>query len=185
MQAARRYNLPRLRARIRNEQARMELPLSEVPHRTMPDSDTPGDNGIAEVTAQVEDATAIRLLYRTGEPDAVDRAVEWARLWHRRTASNGRHRAHLQAARLLTACLYVAGRMDEAERVLADAVEVCGARGMLRYLVDGGSHVVAVLEMLHARLQEERWPDDWPVIDAAFLAEMLRLAECGQTSTRL
>ncbi|MEE2031897.1 protein kinase domain-containing protein [Rhodococcus chondri] len=185
MEAAHRYDLPRLRARIRNEQARMELPLAEVPDRTMPDSDEPGADGIAEVTAQIEDATVIRLMYRSGDPDAAARAVAWARLWHRRTASNGRHRAHLQATRLLTACLYVAGRMEEAERVLADAVEMCGARGMLRYLVDGGSYVVAVLEMLQARLQEERWPDDWPVIDAAFLAEMLRLAECGQTSTRL
>lgn len=184
MRAAAAHGLPRLRARIRNERVRMGLPVDVAAPRTMPDSDVPDPDGVAEFTAQTDDATSIRLLYRSGDPEAVTRAVEWARLWHRRTA-NGRPRAHLQAARLLVACLESAGAEDEADRLAASIVAVCGSRGMLRYLVDGGSRVVAVLERLRTRLDGGRWPADWPVVDATFLNEMLRLTESGETSTRL
>ncbi|MEE2059624.1 protein kinase domain-containing protein [Rhodococcus artemisiae] len=179
------HNLRRLRARVDNERVRLGLPTAPREPRKMPATDAPDPDGVTEVTAQVEDATAIRLLYSSGDPDSIAQAVEWARLWHRRTAINGRRRAHLQAARLLTACLHAHGSLEEAEQILAPAVEICGDRGMLRYLVDGGAHVVDVLASLRDRLREDRWPKDWPVVDAAFLDEMLRLTETGETSTEL
>src|SRR5690606_12357366 len=103
---------PRLRARMENEQVRLGIRTPLSPLRSMPDSDEPLADGTAEVTRQVEDATAIRLLYDSGAPGSAEHAVEWARLWVRRTAGR-RARAHLQAVRLLVACLQVAGRTDE------------------------------------------------------------------------
>lgn len=185
LRAATDFGLPRLRARVENERARLGLPVISRHPRSMPESVEPDPDGVVEVIEQVEDATAIRLLYSSGDPDSIAQAVEWARLWHRRTAINGRRRAHLQAARLLTACLHAEGSFEEAEQILAPAVEICGDRGMLRYLVDGGAHVVDVLASLRDRLREDRWPKDWPVVDAAFLDEMLRLTETGETSTEL
>ncbi|MGN5238980.1 MULTISPECIES: protein kinase domain-containing protein [unclassified Rhodococcus (in: high G+C Gram-positive bacteria)] len=185
VRAATEFGLPRLRARVENERARLGLPVAPQAARSMPESLEPDPDGIVEVTEQIEDATAIRLLYRTGDPDSVARAVEWARLWQQRTDYNGRRRAHLQATRLLTACLHAAGRLEEAEEILAPAIEICGDRGMLRYLVDGGAHVVDVLVSLRGRLHEDRWPTGWPVVDAAFVDEMLRLTETGETSTEL
>ncbi|MFD6894954.1 protein kinase [Rhodococcus sp. NPDC060086] len=185
LRAAATHDLRRLRARVDNERVRLGLSTTPRDARDMPATDDPDPDGVAEVTAQVEDATAIRLLYSSGDPDSVAHAVEWAELWHRRTAVNGRRRAHLQATRLLTSCLHAAGRFEDAEHILAPAVEICGDRGMLRYLVDGGTHVVAVLIALRDRLREDRWPREWPVVDAAFLDEMLRLTETGETSTAL
>ncbi|MGX7729902.1 protein kinase domain-containing protein [Rhodococcus sp. 2H158] len=179
------YRLPRLRARVINERVRLGLPVPQPVPREMPDSDAPDPDGIAEITAQVEDATAIRLLYGTGRAENVARACDWARLWHRRVSGRGRYRAELQAARLLVACLHAAGRLEEAQHVLAPAVATCGRLGMLRYLVDGGAHVVPVLPLLRDRLRTLLWPPDWPAVDEAFLDEMLRLAESGGMSTAL
>lgn len=185
LRAAATLHLRRLRARVDNERVRLGLSTAPREAQEMPATDRPDTDGVAEVTAQIEDATAIRLLYNSADPDSVAHAVDWAQLWYRRTDINGRRRAHLQAGRLLAACLHAAGRIEEAEEILAPAVEVCGDRGMLRYLVDGGTHVVAVLTSLRDRLREDRWPKEWPVVDAAFLDEMLRLTETGETSAEL
>lgn len=184
--AATEYRLPRLRARVDNERVRLGLDDDGiVPLLRSPVSDTPHDDGVVEVTEQVEDATAIRLLYRTGDPESVSRAVDRARLWHRRTAVRSRPRAHLQATRLLVACLDASGESEEAERLVAGAVNTCSDRGMLRYLVDGGDHVVSTLHRLRERVRGQGWPSGWPPVDAAFLDEMLRLTDSGETSARV
>ncbi|AXY51090.1 protein kinase [Rhodococcus ruber] len=179
------YRLPRLRARVVNERVRLGLPGPQPAPRQMPDSDAPDPDGVAEITAQVEDATAIRLLYGSGRPEDAAVACEWARLWHRRVSGRGRRRAELQALRLLVACLHAAGRIEEAQHVLAPAVATCGRLGMLRYLVDGGAHVVPLLPLLRDRLRTLLWPPDWPAVDEAFLDEMVRLAEAGGASIAL
>lgn len=69
--------------------------------------------------------------------------------------------------------------------MLAPAVATCGRLGMLRYLVDGGAHVVPLLPLLRDRLRTLLWPPDWPAVDEAFLDEMVRLAEAGGASIAL
>lgn len=176
LRAAATHDLPRLRARMENEQVRLGLSAFPSTTVTMPDSDEPFEDGIVEVTSQIEDATAIRVLYDSGRPGAPEHAVEWARLWVRRTAGR-RPRAHLQALRLLVACLQVAGRADEAERVLCTAVGLCAERGMVRYLVDGGPHVIAVLRAVQERLRRGQWPPDCAPVDTDFVDTMVQLAE--------
>ncbi|MGW0022966.1 protein kinase domain-containing protein [Rhodococcus sp. NPDC003383] len=169
-------DLPRLRARIDNERVRMGLPIPAPPERPMLDDNTVFPNGVVETTAQIEDSTAIRLLWDRGDPESLERACEWAHRWHRRVRAQNRPRAELMATRLLVGCLFAAGRTEEAERRLAEVVHICGERGMLRYLLDGGANTIAVLELLHKRLRENRWPPDWPTVDEAFVDEVARIA---------
>lgn len=184
LRAASTHDLPRLRARIENERMRLGIEPRLTPRRTMPDPETRPPVGPEEVTAQFEDATAIRILYRTGEPGAVAEAVEWARWWQRRTAGR-RPRTHMSYTRLVVACLHAAGRQEEAERTVAPLVALCGERGMVRHLIDGGPRVVAVLESLQDRVRNGSTPKGWPIVDEAFLAEMVRLAEEEGAGTRL
>ncbi len=184
LHAAFTHDLPRLRARIENERMRLGIEPRSAPRRTMPDPATRPPVGPEEVTAQFEDATAIRILYRTGEPAAIAEAVEWARWWQRRTAGR-RPRTHMSYTRLVVACLHAAGRQEEAERTVAPLVALCGERGMVRHLIDGGPRVVAVLESLQDRVQNGDTPKGWPIVDEAFLAEMVRLAEAEGAGTRL
>jgi serine/threonine-protein kinase PknK len=176
-------DLPRLRARIDNERVRLGLPTPAPPAHPMPDDDTVFPDGVAEVTAQVEDATAIRLLCDRGDSESLDRACEWAHRWHRRVRARNRPRAELMASRLLAGCLFAAGRTEEAEQWLAEVVHICSERGMLRYLVDGGPNTIAVLILLHNRLRENRWRSEWPAADEAFVSEVIRLAESEITDT--
>ncbi|MGN0123604.1 MAG: protein kinase, partial [Rhodococcus sp. (in: high G+C Gram-positive bacteria)] len=169
------HDLPRLRARIENEQVRLGLTAPGTPARTMPEDTTPHPDGTVEITLQIEDSTAIRLLSENGEPEAAEQAVDWARMWVRRTAS--RPRAHLQAHRLLASCLHAAGRIEEAEETLAVVADACAARGMVRYLTDGGPHVIATLTSMRERIEQGTWPDDRPRIDLAFVDEVLRLVD--------
>lgn len=184
LHAAFTHDLPRLRARIENERMRLGVEPRTAPRRTMPDSETRPPVGPEEVTAQFEDATAIRMLYRSGEPADVAEAVEWARWWQRRTAGR-RPRTHMSYTRLVVACLHAAGRQEEAERTVAPLVALCGERGMVRHLIDGGPHVVAVLESLQDRVRTGSTPRGWPIVDEAFLAEMVRLAEAEGAGTRM
>lgn len=175
LRAATDLHLPRLRARMENEQVRLGIRTPLSPLRSMPDSDEPLADGTAEVTRQVEDATAIRLLYDSGAPGSAEHAVEWARLWVRRTAGR-RARAHLQAVRLLVACLQVAGRTDEAEDALCEAVDICAHRGMVRYLVDGGPHVLDALRSLREKAARGEHPIAGPNLDTEFADAVLALA---------
>lgn len=184
LRAASIHNLPRLRARVENERVRLGFATATSSPRTRPDPDTPHAVGAEEITAQLEDATAIRLLYSSGDPESVSEAVEWAGWWQRRTV-DVRPRAHLQATRLVVACLHAAGQIEDAERTVVPAVALCGDRGMVRYLVDGGPRVVAILGSLQDRLRGGNLPDAWPIVDEAFLAEMRRLAEAGETGVLL
>lgn len=178
-------DLPRLRARIDNERVRLGLPTPAPPARPMPDDDTVYPNGVVEATTQIEDATAIRLLCERGDPESLERACEWARRWQKQVETRGRSRAHLMSTRLFALCLYDSGRTEEAERQLAGAVHTCGERGMLRYLVDGGMRTVAILQLLHTRLRENRWDAEWPAVDEAFLDEMLRIADADTAHAAL
>jgi len=96
-------------------------------------------------------------------------------MWVQRTAS--RPRAHLQAHRLLASCLHAAGRIDEAEDTLAVVIDACAARGMVRYLTDGGPHVISTLASIRERIEQGRWPAHRPQIDVEFVREALRLVE--------
>ena len=169
---ARTLSLKRLRAMAEHERTRLGLP----PH---PDSDpwlvtsyttrrTPVD-AIDEITVQFEEASAIRVLIDADEPASRELACRWAQEWVDRTATPNRPQALLRARRLLGACLSAAGRVDEAKTMIAIVAAQCAQLQMLRYLVDGGPHVVATLSKLQADQRAGRWRPEWPEIPPDFL----------------
>ena len=172
IRVARGLSLKRLRAMAEHERGRLGLPPN-------PDSDgwpaasyekrrQPVD-AMDEITVQFEEASAIRLLMAADDPDKKELACRWAQEWVDRLAAHNRPQALLRARRLLGACLAVAGRTDEAKAVIATVAAQCAKLRMLRYLVDGGPHVVATLSDLQADQRALRWRPEWPDIPADFL----------------
>ncbi len=141
-EAAESRSLPRFRARIDYERVMLGLPLE--PGRAVESSQRrhPVD-GLDEITAQLEDATAITLLLGQRSAETTAAACTWAGEWVHRIEGPGRHRALLHANRLLVSCLAAAGRNDEAKQVLASIAAQCADRDMIRYLLDGGPYVVS------------------------------------------
>ena len=161
--------LPRLRAHVDNERMRLDLPLAP----TVAQENPLPDGGLGEITAQLRDETEIRGLLADKPGLACERAEAWAqRLQHQR-----RPRALLQANRLLVATLSAADRTDDAKQTLAHIAAQCAELGMLRYLLDGGPRVVALLGELRDDLHSGRWRPTWPVIPVAFLDTMVGQAQ--------
>ncbi|MFD1814393.1 protein kinase domain-containing protein [Rhodococcus gannanensis] len=173
-------DIPRLRARIDNERIRLGFPVASrtrTPrHPTLPPVDSVPD-GSAEITAQLEDATTARLLMRTGTGADTALACEIAEAWVARLAGTGRARARLMANRLLTACLFAAGRDDDALRVLATMTATCARHGLVRYVLDGGPALVAGLATLQARARAGTWEPGWEPVPAGFLDDCLSAAK--------
>ncbi len=172
IRVARALSLNRLRAMAEHERTRLGLP----PH---PDSDPwppssyesrrqPVD-AIDEITVQFEEASAIRLLIAADDPEKRELACRWAQEWVDRTTSPNRPQALLRARRLLGASLSAAGRVDEAKTTIATVAAQCAQLGMLRYLVDGGPYVAAILSELQEDQRSGWWRPEWPEIPPDFL----------------
>ena len=167
-EAAESRSLPRFRARIDNERVMLGLPLEpgravEFSRRRHP------VDGLDEITAQLEDATAITLLLGQRSAETTATACTWAGEWVHRIEGRGRHRALLQANRLLVSCLAAAGRNDEAKQALASIAAQCADRDMIRYLLDGGPHVMSTLRGLRDDQLHALWRPEWTPVPNAFL----------------
>jgi ATP/maltotriose-dependent transcriptional regulator MalT len=182
IRVGRALSLNRLRAMAEHERTRLGLP----PH---PDSDAwpptsyesrrqPVD-AIDEITVQFEEASAIRLLMAADDPEKKELACRWAQEWVDRTTSPNRPLASLRARRLLGACVAAAGRIDEAKTTIATVAAQCAQLGMLRYLVDGGPYVAAMLAELQADQRSGWWRPEWPEIPPDFLDQAVN-AEVAQ-----
>jgi serine/threonine-protein kinase PknK len=162
--AAHTLGLPRLRAHVENERMRLDLPVVVLPARAMHGEAQLGD-GPREITAQLSDETEIRGLLAADPALACRRAQAWVhRLQHQ-----GRPRALLQANRLLVACLSAAGRTDDAKQTLAILAAQCAELGLVRYLLDGGPGLTALLAVLRNDLDNGRWNQIWPPVPPTFL----------------
>ncbi|MGW0040362.1 protein kinase domain-containing protein [Rhodococcus sp. NPDC003348] len=172
-------DLPRLRARIDNERIRLGFPVTartRTPrYPTLPPVDAVVD-GSAEITAQLEDATTARILLRTGAAANTALACEIAQAWVDRLADTRRTRARLQADRLLVACLFAAGRDQEALAVLASVAASCARHSMILYLLDGGPTIRPGLEKLRTATATGDWDPTWPVVPIEFLDDALTIA---------
>jgi serine/threonine-protein kinase PknK len=164
--------LPRFRAHVDSERMRLDLPGAEYTRGDGEEEALP-HGGLGEVTAQLRDETEI-LGHLVDQPGL---ACERAEAWVHRLQHQGRPRALLQANRLLVAALCAAGRSDEAKQALATIAAQCADRGMVRYLLDGGPQVVALLAELRADVHGDRWRPTWPAIPGAFLDSMVSEAQ--------
>ena len=149
-----RFSLPRLRAAVDNERVRLGLPprpgFVAVTRTAHPE---PVD-GIEQITAQLEDETAILLMVRTGDPTTIRLACDWAEEWVRTLVGSGRELARLHALRLQVSCLWAAGRPADAEAALLPIAVECARHELIRFLVDGGPDVVAAAASLRSSLAE-------------------------------
>ncbi|WP_019930530.1 serine/threonine-protein kinase [Nocardia sp. BMG111209] len=164
--------LPRLRAEVENERLRLGLPphpeFGELPVLDYADRRAPADP-VDEFTVLYEEFTAIRLLL----PDDPESACRWAHDWVDRLESVDRPRELLKARRLLIGCLAAAGRTGEAKALAARVAAQCAVFGSVRYLLDGGPYVVAVLAALRADQESGRWRPEWPHVPEEFLTALM------------
>ncbi|WP_280269214.1 serine/threonine-protein kinase [Nocardia wallacei] len=177
---ARSMALPRLGAEVENERLRLglpphpefgRLPVVDYEHRRKP------VDAIDEFTVLYEEFTAIRLLLARG---ATDLACTWAEEWVDRLERLDRPRELLKARRLLVACLAAAGRTEAAKALLAKVCAQCADLGSVRYVLDGGPHVVSTLAALREDQLADRWNPQWPDVPAPFLTTLVE-AQAAQT----
>jgi serine/threonine-protein kinase PknK len=151
---AERFTLPRLRAAVDLERVRLSLPPRPGFVAVTRSEHLPPADGIAQITADLEDETAITLLIRGDDPQQIRSASEWADARMSALEGTGRKLAQLHAARLRVSCLWAAGRNDDAEAALLPVAVECERNGLIRFLLDGGSDVIAAATRLHARAAE-------------------------------
>jgi serine/threonine-protein kinase PknK len=164
--------LPRLRAHVENERMRLGLLVAESPESVTSEEALP-HGGLGEITAQLRDETEIRGLL-VGQPD---QACRRAQAWVHRLLHQGRPRALLRANRLLVACLTAAGRTEEAKQTLATLAAQCAELGLVRYLLDGGPELIALLAALHDDLHNDRWNPTWRAVPPAFFDRIVGEAQ--------
>ena len=122
-----------------------------------------------EIAVQFEEASVIRMLMDSDDPEKRELACRWAKEWVDRTSAPNRPQALLRAHRLLGASLSAAGHVDEANATIAAVAAECAQLQMLRYLVDGGPYVAATLSELQADQRSGWWRPEWPEIPPDFL----------------
>ncbi|MGO4617782.1 protein kinase [Nocardia sp. 2YAB30] len=172
--------VPRLAARITNERIRLGLTTTttsaiEVPDRAgaaRPAMAT-AENGIAILTAELMEDSAIRVLLRDRIPAQVATACERSTRLRDSIDAARRPRAALHAQLLLASCLAAAGQTDDAKYALVPAVATCADTGLIRPLRDEGPWITFLLHALEHDLREGRWHPSWPRIPHAFLTVVL------------
>jgi serine/threonine-protein kinase PknK len=136
LRAAETLAVPRLAASIVNERVRLglEIPPADA-ERLRAARAVPRDAGIATVTAEIDEDSAVRLLLAS--PAVADREQAYQRAHQLLDGIDGARRplAELRATLLLVKCLAALDRIDEAKRLLAPAAATCtrlGLAGLLR-----------------------------------------------------
>jgi serine/threonine-protein kinase PknK len=150
LEIARKLRLPRLEARMNFESVRIATLSTEgidesLAHRVMRQGAQNLD-GTGDDTAELKEDSQIRLLLFGGKPPALSEACKRARVRFDRVDPGKRPRAHLHATIQLALCLAVAGRTDEARRVVWPALRTCAALGLSRLLIDEGPHMVRLVQ---------------------------------------
>ena len=137
--AADHLRLPRLAARINNERIRLGIELPQAVAAGLRSPRTiPRDNGIATLTAELDEDSAVRLLSASDSAD--DREQACRRAAELAVGIDGERRplAALQAQLLLIETLTAAGRATDARNELASVAAKCAELGLSRLLVDAG-----------------------------------------------
>ncbi|AII10852.1 serine/threonine-protein kinase [Rhodococcus opacus] len=173
-------SLPRLAARIENERARWGLrPTDRPPARREAAAAAASStvNGILEMTAELDEDTAIRTLLNETTPHSALEALERASALATRVQSHRRPRAALRVGLLeVTARLAAYGEQDAAAALVPLAVR-CAQLGLIRPLCDEGATLTQLVASLRERLVHNQWPSEWPTIDEPFLSAVLASAE--------
>jgi serine/threonine-protein kinase PknK len=138
MTVAEKLGLPRLAAAINHERVRLHLPITppeaarlRAVHRVFH-----GCNGIATITAELDEASGIRLLSRSHASDDRDQARRRAGTLLAGINPTARPLAALQARLLFAETLTVAGLANDARNHIAEACALCAQHGLPQLLID-------------------------------------------------
>jgi ATP/maltotriose-dependent transcriptional regulator MalT/serine/threonine protein kinase len=138
-QAAEQLRLPRLAAAINNERIRMGLEIEpSVAARLRAVRTIARDDGIATMTAELDENSGIRLLSASGSDGDHEQARRRAADLLAGIDATRRPLAALTAQLLLVETLRATGRADEAEAALAGVAARCTQLGLSRLLLDAG-----------------------------------------------
>ena len=135
MKAAERLRLPRLAAAITNERTRLGIALAPSEHARLRAPMTVRSNdGIAVMTAELDEDSAVRLLAASSSDDDREQACKRARDLLAGVDAERRPLAALRAQLLLVQTLTATGRPADAD----DITRRCAEVGLPRLLVDAG-----------------------------------------------
>jgi serine/threonine-protein kinase PknK len=138
-QAAVHLRLPRLAARVNNEHIRQGLALPQAVAAGLRSARTiPSDNGVATMTAELDEDSAVRLLSASDSADDHEQACRRAADLAGAIDGERRPLAALQAQVLRIETLTAAGRKADARDQLGPVATKCAELGLSRLLVDAG-----------------------------------------------
>ncbi|WP_433192738.1 protein kinase domain-containing protein [Nocardia sp. CA-107356] len=166
---AKTLSVPRLAARITNEQVRLGLTTAPMAARAA----TTSDSAIAIVTAELDENSAIRTLLHAGSPTQIAAACARAQALRDSIDPTRRPRAALDAQLLLASCLAATEQTDRARDTLVPLLATCADTGLIRPLRDEGPWLRSLLRTLDHDLREGNWRDEWPKVPQAFLTKVL------------
>jgi ATP/maltotriose-dependent transcriptional regulator MalT len=139
MKAAEQLQMPRLAAAINNERVRLRIEIApEVAARLRATRVIPQGNGIATITAELDENSGIRLLSASDSDNDREQACRRAADLLVGINCERRPLAALSAQLLLSETLMATGRTDDADIVLPGVVARCEELGLSRLLVDAG-----------------------------------------------
>jgi serine/threonine-protein kinase PknK len=139
MKSAEQLRLPRLAAAVTNERIRLGIEIApEVAARLRATRTIPHDDGIATITAELDENSGIRLLSASDSDNDREQACRRAADLVAGIDQERRPLAALSAQLLLAETLMATGRTDDADVVLPRAVARCNEVGLPRLLVDAG-----------------------------------------------
>jgi serine/threonine-protein kinase PknK len=140
MAVAEQLGLPRLAAILTVERVRLRLPIAapEASRLRAERSIPRGENGVAIITAELDEAAGIRLLSRSHASDDREQACRRARALLAGIDPAARPLAALQGQLLLVETLTAAGRADDARADIAAVRDLCTRHGLVQLLVDAG-----------------------------------------------
>ena len=139
MKAAEKLHLPRLEAAINNERIRLGIGVPpSVAERLRSPRDIPRDDGIAILTAELDENSGIRLLSASDSAADQEEACRRASDLLRGVDGQRRPLAAVCAQLLLAQTLATAGRPADADAAATGVVAKCNDLGLSGLLVDAG-----------------------------------------------
>jgi ATP/maltotriose-dependent transcriptional regulator MalT len=137
--AAERLRLPRLAAAINNERIRLGIEIEPpVAARLRAARTIPHDDGIAAITAELDENSGIRLLSASDSADDREQACRRAADLLAGIDAEQRPLAALTAQLLLVETLMATGSVGDADVLVRDVEARCEKLGLSRLLVDAG-----------------------------------------------
>ncbi|MDH6280561.1 serine/threonine-protein kinase [Prescottella agglutinans] len=143
---ARTLALPRLAARIENERVRCGFASPST--GPSPTTRQDADDGIAIVTADLQEDSTIQYLLTGEPPHDAETARDLARGRLERIRQQGRPLKLLHAQLLYALCLYAAGDPESACTTLVPALARCATFGLVRTVLDTGPGMKDLLATL-------------------------------------